>query len=429
LPAVPSHSRSTPPSRGPGFLSRIPLGRSQLLAVGLAVLAVVGVIVGLALSSGGAKPAAARKTTGSGGHGSGSSASSSSTPHATTSTLPNIPASDCPLTDTPAPGGIAPSRPALAVKIGNEPGDSPATGAGARPQSGLDEADIVYDTPTEGFLTRYIAVFQCQDASSIGPIRSVRWVDWHILREFVHPILAFAGGIDPDVHSVVQSRWIDPANLIGAQFGAATQLASRAAPDATYSSTTALYGLYKKATTAPRPVFAYSQQMPGGAVDTTQASIDYSAGTDVEWKWDAASHSWLHYYLGNGSATPDTDALTNQPVSTSNVVIMIVSYKFGPYAESPGSTGDFESQTLGHGQGYVLRDGKAIGVTWHRAHYLDGMTFSNAHGPVTLSPGRTWVELVPNTTAAHGAIVITHGATAAPGSTGGASAATSSTAG
>ncbi len=407
---MPSHSRTSPPARAGGFFERIPLGRSQLLAVGLAVLAVIGVVIGLAVSGGNGKPTAAHKS-----HRSTSTPSSSSPPPPT-STLPVIPASDCPLTDTPAPGGVAPARPALAIKVGNEPGDSPATGGGARPQSGLNEADIVYDTPTEGFLTRYIAVFQCQDASSVGPIRSVRWVDWHIIRQFVHPILAFAGGIDPDVHSVLDSKWIEPADLIGAQYGAATQIASRAAPDATYSSTSALYGLYKKDTTPPKAVFAYSQAIPGGAVATSQATVDFSSGTDVEWRWDAASGTWQHYYLNDGVAQPDLDALTNQQVATNNVVIQIVSYKFGPYAESPGSTGDFESQTLGSGQGYLLRDGKAIGVTWHRARYLNGMTFSNAHGAVDLAPGRTWVELVPDTTARHGGIVITHVAGASPAS-------------
>ena len=52
------------------------------------------------------------------------------------------------------PGGVVPARPALGVKIGNYPGD--------RPSAGLDQADIVFEEPVEGAITRLLAVFQCQ---------------------------------------------------------------------------------------------------------------------------------------------------------------------------------------------------------------------------------------------------------------------------
>ena len=96
----------------------------------------------------------------------------------TTTTSPAVAAvagPRCPLTDAPAPGvKTIPDRPALLVKIGNEPD-------GARPQSGLNEADIVFDTPAEGFIMRYVAVYQCKNAPIIGPTRSVRWVDWNMV--------------------------------------------------------------------------------------------------------------------------------------------------------------------------------------------------------------------------------------------------------
>src|SRR5258707_6884131 len=57
-------------------------------------------------------------------------------------------------------------RPALAVKIENTPD--------ARPQSGLEKADIVVEEQVEGGITRFIAIFQSQDARVIGPVRSAR---------------------------------------------------------------------------------------------------------------------------------------------------------------------------------------------------------------------------------------------------------------
>lgn len=303
----------------------------------------------------------------------------------------------CPLTDLPAPGGTVPDRPAVAIKIGNEP-------IGARPQSGLNEADIVYDTPAEGFIMRYVAVYQCNGASSVGPVRSVRWVDWHILQAFGQPILAFAGGIDPDVNDVEHLGWLKPANLLVGAQSAGTRISSRVPPDNLYTSTAKLWALYPSDRTPPPPVFSFGGALPANAKPASTLSIDFSAGTDVVWKWQPSTNTWLHTYSG----TTDDDTLTGKAVTTANIVVEIVHYHFGPYEESPGSTGDVESQTVGSGRGYVLRDGKSISVTWHRKSLISPTTFTDAAGKeVTLTPGRIWVELVPDTTAASsGALVI-----------------------
>ena len=305
----------------------------------------------------------------------------------TPSTAPTLAGNLCPLTGAPAPGGAVPKRPALLVKIGNEPD-------GARPQSGLNEADIVFDTPAEGFIMRYMAVYQCNNASSIGPTRSVRWVDYHLARMFVHPILTFAGGINPNVDTVMADSWISPANLLAGAGAAGTRISSRVAPDNLYTSTSSLWALYPKSVTPPPPIFTYSSSVPSGATATSGVQINFSSGTDAIWKWNAAGNDWVHSYTTGA----DTDTLTGAPVSTTNVVMMIVTYHFGPYIESTGGSGDFESQTEGQGQGYVLRNGKRIAVTWHRKDLLSPLTFTDSSGQaVALAPGRTWVELVPDT--------------------------------
>jgi hypothetical protein len=63
----------------------------------------------------------------------------------------------------------------------------------------------------------------------------------------------------------------------------------------------------------------------------------------------------------------------------------------------------------GSGSGWIFRNGKEIPITWHRAILKDDTTFTDAAGqPVGLAPGRTWVEIVLDTTAkSPGAITIT----------------------
>ena len=44
----------------------------------------------------------------------------------------------------------------------------------ARPQSGLSQADVIYEVVAEGGITRFASVFYCKDAPLIGPVRSAR---------------------------------------------------------------------------------------------------------------------------------------------------------------------------------------------------------------------------------------------------------------
>jgi hypothetical protein len=280
----------------------------------------------------------------------------------------------------------------LLVKIGNEPGP-------ARPQSGLNEADVVFDTPAEGFIMRYMAVYQCADASMIGPLRSVRWVDYHLAPEFGHPILAFAGGIDPNVMAVASQPNLSGVNLLTAPSGVAYRTTNRVPPDNFYTSSKALYGLFPSLSGPVRPIFRYSSTLPTGARPLSSIELDFSQGTDVVWQWQRAAGAWLHTYSG----APDIDAMTGQPVTATNVVIEIVPYTIGPYVESRGGTGDVQSETTGAGTGYVLRNGQGIAIRWHRAGAASPTTFSTTDGkPVGLSPGRTWVEIMTNTQAAGG---------------------------
>jgi hypothetical protein len=356
--------------------------KQKAVLLGAALVVLAGATVGILVGTGGGTPAKAKNKSGG------------------THILTGLGSDKCPLTDVTAPGGKVPVRPALLVKIGNEPGQ-------ARPQSGLNEADIVYDTPAEGFIMRYAAVYQCNSASLVGPTRSVRWVDYHMIaRPFVEPIIAFAGGINQNQAGVAADKpWLTGVNLLDESSPVAVRTTNRVPPDNLYTNTAALWALYPKLTYVPPPVFSYSGSPVKAATPASSIDINFSYGTDVIWKWDAQSGQWMHTYSG----TPDIDTLTTKQVSTTNIVVQVANYKVGPYIESTGGSGDIESQLLGSGTGYVLRNGTSIAVKWHRQNELSPTVYTDAAGAkVSLAPGRTWVEIVPKVQAdATGGIVIT----------------------
>jgi hypothetical protein len=274
----------------------------------------------------------------------------------------------------------------LAVKVGNNPS--------ARPQSGLESADVVFDTLAEGGITRYIAVYQCNEAASVGPIRSVRWDDWHILAQFRRAALAFVGGVIPNQNTVASQKWICNLNDF-VHPEVYYQDPYRVRPDATYSSTGEMWS---KCPNVPPPatLFKFSTRVQPGSVPVSEAEIVYSPyQADVVWQWSAVKGAFLHDYRENGVLVPDRSA-GQVWLRAHNVLIIVTGLKYGPYAESPGSTGDVESITMGQGPAYLLRNGRLIRGTWIRRHWVYLTRFVGPGGRnFSFEPGATWVEIVP----------------------------------
>src|SRR5271165_5176465 len=100
--------------------------------------------------------------------GGGSSTASKPKPKPSTTTTTAGPPI-APLTGLPDPSGQSLTRPALSIKIENTPQ--------ARPQTGLDMADVVYEEVTEAGITRFMAVFNSAVPPVVGPVRSARIMD------------------------------------------------------------------------------------------------------------------------------------------------------------------------------------------------------------------------------------------------------------
>ena len=312
------------------------------------------------------------------------SPSTSTTTTSTTAAPVVVPT--CPLTGTPVPGGgPVPQRPALAVKIDNYPA--------ARPQSGMDKADVIFEEPVEGAITRYVAVFQCQDAPLVGPIRSARNIDIGILGQLGTPLLAHVGGIDPVLANIEASPLV---NVDLMDYGSLeTHPAGRVAPYDTYSTTAQLWSTHPTLTTPPQPLFTYSSKTPKGT-PVSSVTIDFSGTSDATWNYNPATTDFLRFYNGT---TPDmlADGVQN---SAANVIVQYVQISYGPWLEN--SEGGLEVQAdlypNASGVADVFRGGTEITGTWSRSTLGSPTQFLTASGaPIPLQPGQTWVELVPNT--------------------------------
>ena len=323
-------------------------------------------------------------------------ACSGSTPHhassATTSTTTTsttaAPAAvaTCPLTGTPVPGGgPVPQRPALAVKIDNYPA--------ARPQSGMDKADVIFEEPVEGGITRYAAVFQCQDAALVGPVRSARNIDIGILGQLGTPLLVHVGGINPVLANIAASPLV---NVDLGNYGSPDHASLR-------PLRTVLHVLLDGtvvvdapgSTTPPAPALHLLEQ---GAQGDAGLQRDHRLLRYVQRHVEVQPHRDGLPALLNGT-TPDTLANGVQN-SAANVVVQYVQISYGPWLEN--SEGGLEVQADlypgASGVAEVYRDGTEITGTWSRSSLGSPTQFLSASGAqIPLQPGQTWVELVPNT--------------------------------
>lgn len=294
---------------------------------------------------------------------------------ATSTTVAPVPV--YPLTGLPVTDSAVAERPALVVKIDNN--------AGARPQSGLNEADIVFEEIVE-VQTRFAAVFQSRGADPVGPIRSGRTQDILLLGSFNQPLFMWSGGNGNVTRAIESSDFVNLSAQRSNVYGAAGFFRSNdhKSPHNLYASTTAAWTLAPEGAGAPPQQFLYLA--PGNAaVGEPATGVDLEMdGLRIEWRFDAAAGS----YLRSNGGTPHNDALSGQ-VSTENVIIMYVDYQ--PSAADANSP---EAQTVGGGEVLVFTGGVLVRGTWARADRLSAVVLHDAAGTtIPLTPGRSFVEL------------------------------------
>ena len=287
-----------------------------------------------------------------------------------------------PMTGLPPTSPAAETRPALAVKIDNV--------QGAWPQAGLNQADIVFDLPVEGGLTRLLAIFHSQDVAQFGPIRSARPVDADILHLLGHAYFAFSGGTTSDLgpindHSNATPMWWDvtPSLFVIRH--------DHAIPHQVFGTTAMLYAggeARYPSTTPPPAMFSYQAAIPTNGVPATSVTAQYSAATAL-WTWNGKQ------YVRDQSGHPDL-LIDGSQVTATNVVVMSVGVKNTSAHDSHGTVVPLPV-VIGSGQVWVFRNGVVVHGTWTRPTENSAMKLVTTTGQViALMPGRTWVEVLPN---------------------------------
>jgi Protein of unknown function (DUF3048) N-terminal domain/Protein of unknown function (DUF3048) C-terminal domain len=294
-----------------------------------------------------------------------------------------------PLTGLPVGDEPGAGAPVLVVKIDNA---QPA----ARPQSGLNQADVVYEEMVEGSVTRFAALFHSAGADPVGPIRSARSTDVALLTPLDGPLFAWAGA-NPEFTALVRA-----APLVDVGFEVAADAYERTTdrhpPYNLYSSTDALRAHTPEGAGPPPQLFEYRTgdgQAAGREVSWVNVNFGGGPGSaPVDWTWDAVAEGWARAQAG----TPHVDQAGEQ-ITPANVVIQFVPYEIVGCCDASGASIP-EGQLIGEGDAWLLSAGRLVEGRWQKPSADAVTTYTDPAGiPFRLTPGPTWVVLAPPGTA------------------------------
>lgn len=286
-----------------------------------------------------------------------------------------------PLTGLPLTDPALLNRVALVVKVSNDPG--------ARPQTGLNDADIVFEAWGAG-PTRFATIWHSRDLDFVGPIRSCREQDVNLVGSFNRAVFACSGGNPGNIALLRNSDLL----LITEGKGPGWELdPHRGRPHKTHANTAFLRSNAGADRTGPPQQFHYRAVGEAAAAGDPMTGFDlHIQNVFVQWRYDAETGTYLRSQGNKSSQANRPHTLTDgNQVSTENIVIAFLDYE---PSHTDGRSPD--GNTTGTNPALVFTGGRLVAATWTRGDRLEPFAFTDASGaPVLLTPGRTFIEL-PN---------------------------------
>lgn len=270
---------------------------------------------------------------------------------------------------------------AVAVMISNHPK--------ARPESGINKADIVYEILAEGDVTRFLAVFQSEKPEKIGPVRSARSYFINIAKGLNS--LYIAHGYSPEAKAMLAKGYVD--NLNGMVYdGTLFKRASfRKAPHNSYIEyKNILKGAQQKHYKMDTPPAAFtfmtdkeSGKLTGKEVKFATVSYFSSGMFTAKYEYDSALGKYKRF--SGGEQTIDLES--KEPVLLDNILIVEMKHQV------VDRSGRREIDLQSGGKGYLLQKGKMNEVEWRNVGGRIIPFINGSEAPFV--PGKTWVNIVP----------------------------------
>jgi hypothetical protein len=230
-------------------------------------------------------------------------------------------------------------------------------------QSGLDRADIVFETLASDGTSHFTAIFHSSIPDKLGPVLSIEAIHGSIGEWTRGLVVTVDGGATPETQLQIVAKEADGQGMV------VVAEEDLAAEDSALSPPS--FSIFDNG-------FVGSTSQRHGEI-TNEISTTLASTAISHWTWDAQALHWVR--------AQDEEAPTGPQLTTANLLILDV--------ETSNAT---STQPFGvSGTGLVASGQMSAAITWTKDS--SGWSFYDSTGePVILLPGTTWVQLVPKDT-------------------------------
>lgn len=277
-------------------------------------------------------------------------------------------------------GGPFTSRQVLAV-INNHPD--------ARPQTGLNEADIVFEFIAEYNVTRFAALYQSAFPEEIGPIRSAR--DYFVELAAAYDAFFVAHGYSPDAYALLESGIVDHINGIKYDGSLFQRTTDRVAPHNSYISSENIKIGMEMTDASPdysvKAPYTFFHGAGDGKISEQASTLEVRYGQNPDFASSFTYDETAQRYKRSSGGVPTVDKETLQQAEVANVLVFEADH------ETIDADGRQSIDLENGGEALLFQSGGVSKIEWMSQ---DGMLIPTADGEkVELVPGKTWIHIVP----------------------------------
>lgn len=260
----------------------------------------------------------------------------------------------------------------------------------ARPQSGIEAADIIYEMLAEGDVTRLLAVYQSDLPETVGPVRSARSYFIDLAKGF--DAFYVAHGYSPEAKSMLTNNVVDNINGMDYDGTLFKRSKDRVAPHNSYITSENIVNGAKKVDASmsyrEKVSQAFYEPDERGKIGIETSRVDVTYGSS-EYFHNSYLYDHQSNRYGRQSAGVDTkDMLTGDTLSIANVLFFEMKHR------TIDNEGRQEIDLTSGGNAYVFQNGYMREVKWAS---IDGipMAVEESGELVKLVPGKSWVHFIP----------------------------------
>jgi len=265
-----------------------------------------------------------------------------------------------------------------------------ATDPIARPLSGISQADLVIEMPViTGSITRFMAVFGCEDSEEIGSVRSARH-DFIPLALGLDAIYAHWGG-SHFAYDKLDAGILNNIDALKDWYGAYYRKSNILAPHNGFTSMEKLLSAIKKSKYRTENKFSgYPHEKSLNSktqISNGKLIIGYGGKYSVYYEYNPKTNIYLRWRGGE----KEIDRNNNEQVETSVIAVMRAESRM---IEPPDYN---EVDVEGKEEAIIYQNGEEIKGYWKKeGHYSNSKLYfmDNNNNEIKFAPGKIWIEIV-----------------------------------